>query len=256
MSETTSHPQETKSNISRRAFLRGAAAATAFSVVPRHVLGGAGFVAPSEKVNVAIIGTGGQGIVNMKQLFQEEDVRIAALCDINPVSDYSMCSYGTTDEVCPAASLIYFDVPARAGMGPVRINWYEGGMMPPRPARLLEGRRLGTNGIIYEGTRGGGWSQAPRLVPITRMREYEQPAKTLTRVPGHHRDWLNACKGQGPASTHFDYAGPLSEFVLMGNIALRSEKKLKVDWKNLKITNDEAANRMIRPEFDDASWMS
>ena len=68
--------------------------------------------------------------------------------------------------------------------------------------------------------------------------------------------WLNACKGQGPASTHFDYSGPLSEFVLMGNIALRSDKKLKIDWKNLKITNDEAADRMIRPQFDDAAWMS
>lgn len=78
MSEKSPQRNEIKPSISRRVFLQGAAAVTAFSVVPRHVLGGAGFVAPSEKVNVAIIGTGGQGIVNMKQLFQEEDVRIVA----------------------------------------------------------------------------------------------------------------------------------------------------------------------------------
>ncbi len=63
--------------ISRRNLLGGAAAAAAFTVVPRHVLGGAGNTAPSEKVNVAIIGTGGQGIVNMKQLFNEPSARVA-----------------------------------------------------------------------------------------------------------------------------------------------------------------------------------
>ena len=67
MSHQSPHLQETKPSISCRAFLQDAAAVTAFSVVPRHVLGGAGFVAPSAKVNVAIIGTGGQGIVNMRQ---------------------------------------------------------------------------------------------------------------------------------------------------------------------------------------------
>ena len=106
MSGTTPRRKDTKPSISRRTFLRGAAAVTAFSVVPRHVLGGAGFVAPSEKINVAIIGTGGQGIVNMKQLFQEKDVHIAALCDINPLSDYSMFYYGGTAGLKPALDLV------------------------------------------------------------------------------------------------------------------------------------------------------
>lgn len=82
--------------ITRRNLLGSAAAIAAFTIVPRHVLGGAGNRAPSEKVNVAIIGTGGQGIVNMKQLFNESDVHIAALCDVNELSDYSMFYYGGT----------------------------------------------------------------------------------------------------------------------------------------------------------------
>ena len=82
--------------ITRRDLLGGATAAAAFTIVPRRVLGGAGNAAPSEKVNVAIIGTGGQGTVNMKQLFNEPDVHIAALCDINEESDYSMYYYGGT----------------------------------------------------------------------------------------------------------------------------------------------------------------
>ena len=77
--------------VTRRRFLGAAAAAGAFTVVPRHVLGGAGRTAPSEKVNVAIIGTGGQGIVNMKQLFQEPDARIAA-CAISTRRAITACS--------------------------------------------------------------------------------------------------------------------------------------------------------------------
>ena len=86
--------------------LGGAAAMAAFTIVPREVLGGVGNRAPSEKVNVAIIGTGGQGIVNMKQLFNEPDVHIAALCDINEQSDYSMFYYGGVAGLKPALGLV------------------------------------------------------------------------------------------------------------------------------------------------------
>ena len=79
MNESNSAAIPGVKKISRRQLLHNAAAATAFTIVPRHVLGGPGQIAPSEKVNVAIIGTGGQGIVNMKQLFNEPDVHIAAL---------------------------------------------------------------------------------------------------------------------------------------------------------------------------------
>ena len=92
--------------MTRRGLLGGAAAAAAFTVVPCHVLGGQGNTPPSEKVNVAIIGTGGQGIVNMKQLFTEPDVRIAALCDLNEESDYSMFYYGGTAGLKPATELV------------------------------------------------------------------------------------------------------------------------------------------------------
>ncbi|MBN2592139.1 MAG: Gfo/Idh/MocA family oxidoreductase [Sedimentisphaerales bacterium] len=106
MKNLSENSSRTKKGITRRDFMAGTAAATAFTVVPRHVLGGTGNVSPSEKVNVAIIGTGGQGIVNMKQLFTEPDVRIAALCDVNEESDYSMFYYGDTAGLKPAAELV------------------------------------------------------------------------------------------------------------------------------------------------------
>ena len=79
---TNALPQE-----SRRAFLKSSGAAALFTVVPRHVLGGPGFVAPSEKVNVAIIGAGGQGLRNVKSLLNEPEAQIAAVCDVAERSD-------------------------------------------------------------------------------------------------------------------------------------------------------------------------
>ena len=73
---------KTKSGLSRRTFVCGATTAIAgFTIVPRYVLGGAGFVPPSEKVNLAIVGCGGQGRTNVRALFQEADAQIIAVAD-------------------------------------------------------------------------------------------------------------------------------------------------------------------------------
>ncbi len=89
----TQRTTSTDRNATRRDFLRQAGfAAAAATVVPRHVLGGAGFVAPSERVNVAIIGAGGQGMTNMRRLFQLPDVRVMALADVMEQADYSRSS--------------------------------------------------------------------------------------------------------------------------------------------------------------------
>src|SRR5687767_13622495 len=74
-------------DLSRRHFLGAAAGAAVFSIVPRHVLGGAKFVAPSEKVNIAIIGAGGQGRTNARALFNEAEAQIIAVCDVAEVTD-------------------------------------------------------------------------------------------------------------------------------------------------------------------------
>src|SRR2546421_10695657 len=85
------------SPLSRRKFL-GATATTvaAFTIVPRHVLGGPKFVAPSEKVNIAIVGTGGQGKTNVRSLFSEPEAQIIAVCDPREEADYSKFYYRGT----------------------------------------------------------------------------------------------------------------------------------------------------------------
>ncbi len=75
--------RRSESQISRRKFLGGVAAATALTIVPRHVLGGAGQIAPSDKITLAGIGVGGQGLQNMVALQQFPEVQVVAVCDVN-----------------------------------------------------------------------------------------------------------------------------------------------------------------------------
>jgi len=99
----TAKRQEGK--ISRRDFMGAAAAVAAFTVVPQSVLGGAGNTPPSGKINLAFIGTGGQGIVNLKRLLDFPEIRVIAVCDVNEVSDYSEFYFGGTAGREPARQI-------------------------------------------------------------------------------------------------------------------------------------------------------
>jgi predicted dehydrogenase len=156
-------------------------------------------------------------------------------------------------ETAPWASMVHFDFPARKGMPSVRLTWYDGGLKPRRPEELEDGRDLGADGLIFVGDKGkllcGFSAHSPRLIPETRMKEYKRPPKTLPRSIGHYREWVRACKGGEPAGCNFDIGGPLTEMVLLGNIAVRTGKKLLWDPENMKFTNDDKANRYINEPY-------
>src|SRR6516164_9024765 len=87
---------ESSTGLTRRKFIRTTAVAVAgFSLVPRHVLGGPKFVAPSEKVNIAIIGCGGQGQTNVHNLFQQADAQIIAVADPIEIQDLHAFYYNS-----------------------------------------------------------------------------------------------------------------------------------------------------------------
>ncbi|GAF97172.1 unnamed protein product, partial [marine sediment metagenome] len=92
-------------------------------------------------------------------------------------------------------------------------------------------------------------SQNPRLIPETKMQAYKRPPKTLPRSIGHHKEWLQACKGGEPAGSAFDYAGPLTEVVLLGNLAIRTGEKLYWDGPNMKCTNVPRANEYVHHQY-------
>lgn len=453
--------------ISRRELLVNSTLATAaVTIVPRYVLGGSGFVAPSDRVNIAVIGTGGQGITNIKALFQEPDARFVAIADPNEESDYSRFYYGGTagrapasrlieehnkergeasakctpyldyrrmldqeksidavlvatpdhvhaiatmaainrgkhvycekplthtiyearrireaaheagiatqmgnqghsgegirqtcewiwdgaigtirevhawtgangwakggrpkdtppvpktlewdlwlgpapyrpyhpayapynwrgwwafgtgsigdmachnmdpafwalklgspltveaidtqinPETVPADSTVRYEFAARGAMPPVTLTWYDGARRPPRPAGMDPGKSFDGNGIIFVGEKGsiicGGWGGPPSLLPQSLAQSYTPPPKSLPRSKGHHRDWLDACKGGPQSSANFDYSGPMVEVVLLGNVAQRSGKKLEWDGPHMTVTNDAEANLFVQTTY-------
>ncbi len=164
------------------------------------------------------------------------------------------------NETYPRSTIVRYTFPAREDMPAVKLTWWDGGMMPPRPEELEEGRQMGDSdgGVLFIGDKGklmaGCYGRSPRLIPEAKMREYEKPAPTLDRVPdgmsGHETDWVQACKGGKPASSNFDYSGPLSEMVLMGNLAVRfPNRRLLWDGFNMAITNDADANAFVRRNY-------
>ncbi len=165
------------------------------------------------------------------------------------------CSSGVNSETAPLASIVRYDFPAREGMPPVKLTWYDGGLMPARPEELEEGLRFGNaDDNLYIGDKGKILDH--RLLPEARSKEYGRPPKVLPRSPGHHKEWINACKGGEPAGSNFDLSGPLTEVVLLGNVALRMgqtlyEKGLKLyyDGPNMQVTNLPEANKYIRSEY-------
>ena len=472
MSEFGAANFEKAQNLSRRKFLNYAAAsAAALAIVPRHVLGGKKLIAPSDRLNVAVIGTGGQGINNIRRLLQFPDVQIISICDVNEYSDYSRFYYGGTagripalavikkhhdslqapqsakvcaeyidfremlerekaidavliatpdhvhtiaalaaiqagkhvycekplthsiyearkvteaarearvatqmgnhghssedirlmvewirdgaigqvrevhawteagrdgridritrppgiplvppgldwqrwlgpvesrpyhpeyapynwrgwwafgngalgdmgchnidaafwaldlghpdtvetscvelnDETTPLASIVHYTFPQRGTLPPVKLTWYDGGLQPPRPEELEPERSMGGDGLLFVGDKGkilsGGWSESPRIIPESKMLDYKRPPQTIPRVEGHHRDWINACKGGTPASAGFDFGGPLTEIVLLGTVSMRLNKKLFWDGPNMKAINAPEADPLIRPEY-------
>ena len=208
-------------------------------------------------------GTGALGDMGCHVL----DTAYYALELTQPTSVEACCSIFVPGEVTwdkpfntesyPQASIVRYDFPGRSQRPALKLTWYDGGLTPPRPAELEEGRKMGNmfGGIIFIGDKGkivGGahGGDAPRIIPEAKMQEYARPPKSIPRSPGHHAEWLNACKGAEPAKSNFDYAGPLTELVLLGNIALRfRHQKLCWDSENMKITNVPEANNYIHRQF-------
>ncbi|MEZ5355418.1 MAG: Gfo/Idh/MocA family oxidoreductase [Bryobacteraceae bacterium] len=104
---------------------------------------------------------------------------------------------------------------------------------------------VGEKGIMTTVARGEG----VQLLPAERWKNYELPAPLLTRSPGHYQDWIRACKGGEAACSNFSVAGPFAEWVTLGAIAYRVEGKLEWDASRQRFTNNDAANKYLKPVF-------
>lgn len=169
----------------------------------------------------------------------------------NPIS-VEAYSTKVNSETAPLASVITYEFAERDGMPPVKLIWYDGGLKPPKPEKMAAERQLPDNAGLFIGDKGiilapqGG---GPRLIPESEMNDFKRPDPILQREVGHHQDWIRGCKGGPKPLANFDYSGPLTEAVLLGNLAIRTGKKLDWDSAEMKVTNVPEANQYIRREY-------
>ena len=166
----------------------------------------------------------------------------------------------------PRAGVITWQFGARGNKPPVTVKYYLGGGIDfPRPRHLDKSRREITSGSVMVGKdasiMAGSHSQGARIIPEAAMKATAKPPQKAFRCKGrsHFENWTLACKGEDTAMSPFSYAGPLSEIIVLGDIALlHPGKTLLWDAKAMRITNDEAANkslfmRRLAPR-DDMNW--
>jgi len=184
-------------------------------------------------------------------------------------------------ESFPDSSKIHFTYPRTDGPGEIKVAWMDGGIQPERPEGLGPDEPMGNwdGGCIFYGTKGtlmaDCYGANPRLIPTRRMEYEEMPMATETRVPeGHYVQWVNAAiagYGNGVTSSPFSYAGPFTESILMGNLAIKAynlknpeiendnfwrgndrfigRKQLLWDGATMEITNLPDANQWVQREY-------
>jgi predicted dehydrogenase len=149
-------------------------------------------------------------------------------------------------EVYPDGVIARFEFPARGKMPPVTLHWYDGGLRAPRPRDLEANRPINEN--VYVGDKGT--MVGYRLIPEAKMKNFGRPPEVLPRSPGHFKEFVNACRGGPPAGSNFvDHAGLLSEVCVLGNVALRAGGRITWDEPNFKVTNNDAANKLLHREY-------
>jgi predicted dehydrogenase len=200
-----------------------------------------------------------------------------ASCTTNWVGDFVEADYSAS---CPSSSIVRLKFNTK-NHGEVRLNWYDGGILPDLPDELKDDETIGGTGggSIFYGTKGimvcDVYSRNARLLPSEMMDLLKPPAPKYPRiegdVDGHQKNWVEACLNGGTTSSDFSRSGPLTESVLMGNLAIRAfqyktlkegkklgdwdpfnypgRRKIKWDGANMRVTNFEMANQWVQGSY-------
>jgi hypothetical protein len=170
----------------------------------------------------------------------------------------------------PLAEVVKYVFPAREKfkgleMPELNVTWWDGGLLPPRPAELPDGEIMGRDpngGCLLIGSKGkimtGCYGRDPFLLPLDYDKSYNRPAPEMRRVTtSHEMDWVRACKespaSRVEASSNFAYSGPMNEMVVMGVVAVRLQdlkRELLWDGEKMEFTNisDSDEIRVIKSD--------
>lgn len=161
-----------------------------------------------------------------------------------------------SDETYPTKTVITWEFPARGSRPAATVRWFDGDNRPPRPDELEEGRNLPDQGGLYYGDKGTlllPHGSRPELIPYSKMKGFKPPEPFLPRekdgAAGHYQEWVRACKGGPKPLSNFDYAGPLTEAILLGNIAAKAGRKIEWNSAAMKVTNMPEIDRHLSRQY-------
>jgi predicted dehydrogenase len=187
------------------------------------------------------------------------------ILDLTPPVAVECQSSESFAETFPKASVVYLDFPEHNGRPPIHMTWYDGGIRPARPQGMLpDDERLfqhtsNGDGVMYVGDKGlilaGFNGDHPRVYPENKKYQYTAPPRqrgaAAENAPGSVIDqWVKACKGGPPSSSHFDQQAPVSEAFLLGCLAQRFPgERFLWDAAAMRVTNSEKANKYVDPAY-------
>ncbi len=190
---------------------------------------------------------GDMGCHNMDLAFFSLNLR-------DPSSVYAMSSE-VTPESAPKWAVVTYEFPELHGRPPVKLTWYDGAKKPS--PELVKQTGLPGNGVIVIGDKDtlyvpSYWGTGSFVSGAT-IEDFKNIPQLLPRLPdfdkNHYQEWINACKGGPKALSNFDYSGPMTEAVLLGNVAIRTGQRIEWNAEQLKVTNLPEANRFIQAVY-------
>jgi predicted dehydrogenase len=153
----------------------------------------------------------------------------------------------------PMATKTYYEFPARGSKPPVRMTWYDGGLMPARPEEMGDTPLNGEGGALLIGTKGklmyDTYGQNSRLFPKSLQDSVVLTQKLPRITVSHEQNWADAAKGKNEPSSPIEYAARLTEVMLLGIVALRAGTKIHYNGAEMRITNPAAANEFLRRDY-------
>lgn len=156
----------------------------------------------------------------------------------------------------PTATMTFYEFAARGSMPPVKLTWYDGGLMPAKPVEIGEEELKKEGGSLLIGSKGkllhDTYGANPRLLPKSLQDSVGKPPQTLPRIDNeaHEMNWVDAAKSKTKASCPFEYAAKLTEVMLLGVVSLRAgSKKILYDGANMQVTNVPEANQYFSRQY-------
>ena len=180
-----------------------------------------------------------------------------AACDLRFPTSVQAVSSGHNGETYPAWSIITFEFPATEKRSAVTLKWYDGGKRPPEAIIAGTKKNFTSSGAAIIGQQGTLYAPGDYATDVERIGSEKIPEVDYAKSPGHFQEWIDAIRGGRPAMSNFpDYAGPLTETILLGNLAVWAApkadaegKKIQWDAKKLEATNAPEVMRIVKKAY-------